>query len=57
MLSGRFVVHPRAKRLIDDLGKFDGREASDHKHTIDALRYALELVTRRQYQPQLVRIG
>lgn len=57
MLSGRFVVHPRAKRLIDDLGKFDGREASDHKHTIDALRYALELVSRRQYQPQLVRIG
>jgi len=57
MLSGRFIVHPRAKRLIDDLGKFDGREASEHKHTIDALRYALELVTRRQYQPQLVRIG
>ena len=57
MLRGDFVVHPRAKRLVDDLGKFDGREASSHKHTIDALRYALELVTRRQYQPQLVRIG
>lgn len=57
MLRGDFVVHPRAKRLVEDLGKFDGREASSHKHTIDALRYALELVTRRQYQPQLVRIG
>lgn len=57
MLRGDFVVHPRAKRLVDDLGKFDGREASNHKHTIDGLRYALELVTRRQYQPQLVRIG
>ena len=58
MLSGRFVVHPRAKRLIDDLGKFDGREASDHKHTIDALRYACELVTRNAFRPaQLVRIG
>jgi hypothetical protein len=57
MLSGRFIMHPRCKRLIDDLGKFDGRPASDHKHTIDALRYALELVTRRQYQPQLLRFG
>ena len=57
MLRGDFVVLPRAKRLVEDLGKFDGREASNHKHTIDALRYALELVTRRQYQPQLVRIG
>lgn len=57
MLRGDFVVHPRCKRLIDDLGKFDGRASSEHKHTIDALRYSLELVTRRQYQPQLLRIG
>ena len=57
MLRSDFVVHPRCKRLIDDLAKFDGRPASDHKHTIDALRYALELVTKRQYQPQLVRFG
>jgi phage terminase large subunit-like protein len=57
MLRGDFVIHPRCKRLIDDLGKFDGRAASEHKHTIDGLRYALELVTRRQYQPQLLRIG
>lgn len=57
MLRGDFVVHPRCKRIIEDLGKFDGRDASEHKHTIDALRYALELVTKRQYQPQLVRIG
>ena len=57
MLRGEFIVHPRCKRLIEDLGKFDGRPASDHKHTIDALRYALELVTKRQYQPQLLRLG
>ena len=57
MLRGDFVVHPRCKRLIDDLGKFDGRASSEHKHTIDGLRYALELVTRRQFQPQLLRIG
>ena len=57
MLRGDFIVAPRCKRLIDDLQKFDGRPASEHKHTIDALRYALELVTRRQYQPQLLRIG
>jgi hypothetical protein len=57
MLRGDFVVNPRCKRLIDDLQKFDGREASEHKHSIDALRYTLELVTRRQYAPQLLRIG
>ena len=52
-----FSVHPRCKRLIDDLSRFDGRESSEHKHSIDALRYTLELVTRRLYAPQLVRIG
>lgn len=57
MLSGRFRVHPRCKRLIDDLGKFDGRAASEHKHTIDGLRYSLEVITRRQFQPQYVRLG
>ena len=59
MLRGpdHFSVHPRCKRLIDDLSRFDGRESSEHKHSIDALRYTLELVTRRLYAPQLVRIG
>jgi phage terminase large subunit-like protein len=52
-----FSIHPRCKRLIDDLSRFDGREASEHKHSIDALRYTLELVTRRLYAPALLRIG
>ena len=57
MLRGDFIVHPRCKRLIDDLGKFDGREASNHKHTLDALRYGCELITRRAYAPQRLRLG
>lgn len=57
MLRGDFVVHPRCKRLIDDLSKFDGRAASQHKHTIDALRYACELTVRRPYQSHSLRIG
>ena len=57
MLRGNFTVNPRCQRLIDDLSRFDGRENSKHKHSIDALRYTLELVTRRLYAPQLVRIG
>lgn len=57
MLRGDFVVNPRCKRLIEDLQRFEGRENSEHKHSIDALRYTLELVTRRQYAPQLLRIG
>jgi hypothetical protein len=59
MLSGRFVVAPRCKRLIDDLQKFDGRPASEHKHTIDALRYACELISRpvAMNRPPILRIG
>ena len=57
MLRGDFIVHPRCKRLIEDLGKFDGREASNHKHTLDALRYGCELITRRAYAPQRLRLG
>lgn len=57
MLRGNFRINPRCQRLIDDLSRFDGRENSQHKHSIDALRYTLELVTRRLYAPQLVRIG
>jgi len=52
------MVHPRCKGLIDDLLKFDGREASEHKHAIDALRYgAVELVSRRLYNPTAIRLG
>ena len=57
MLRGDFVVHPRCKRLIEDLGKFDGREASNHKHTIDALRYGCELLSRRAFAPQRLTLG
>jgi len=58
MLQGGFMVHPRCKGLIDDLLKFDGREASEHKHAIDALRYgAVELVSRRLYNPTAIRLG
>ena len=57
MLRGDFIVHPRCKRLIEDIGKFDGRAASDHKHTIDALRYGCELVSRRAFSPQILRLG
>jgi hypothetical protein len=57
MLRGDFIVNPRCKRLIDDLQKFDGRENSEHKHSVDALRYCLELVTRRSFSPQILRIG
>lgn len=57
MLRGDFTINPRCRGLIDDFQKFDGREASEHKHSIDALRYTLELYTRRLYQPQTVRLG
>jgi hypothetical protein len=57
MLRGDFVINPRCRGLIDDLQKFDGREASEHKHSIDALRYTLELYTRRLYQPTAIRLG
>jgi hypothetical protein len=59
MLQGGFLVHPRCKGLIDDMLKFDGREASEHKHAIDALRYgAVELVSRsRLYNPAAIRLG
>jgi hypothetical protein len=57
MLRGDFFVHPRCKRLADDLQRWDGREASEHKHSIDALRYTLELVTRRMHTPTVVRLG
>ena len=57
MLRGDFSINPRCRGLIDDLQKFDGREASEHKHSIDALRYCLELYTRRLYQPSTIRLG
>ena len=57
MLRGDFIVHPRCKRLIEDLGKFDGREASNHKHTIDGLRYGCELLSRRAFAPQRLTLG
>lgn len=57
MLRGDFSINPRCRGLIDDLQKFDGREASEHKHSIDALRYTLELYTRRLYQPTSIRLG
>jgi hypothetical protein len=57
MLRGDFTINPRCRGLIEDFQKFDGREASEHKHSIDALRYTLELYTRRLYQPQTVRLG
>jgi phage terminase large subunit-like protein len=57
MLRNDFSINPRCRGLIDDLQKFDGREASEHKHSIDALRYTLELYTRRLYQPTAIRLG
>lgn len=57
MLRGDFSINPRCRGIIDDLQKFDGREASEHKHSIDALRYTLELYTRRLYQPTSIRLG
>jgi hypothetical protein len=57
MLRGDFNIHPRCRPLIEDFQKFDGREASSHKHSIDALRYTLELYTRRLYNPTAIRLG
>ena len=57
MLRGDFTVHPRCKQLIEDLRLWEGDD-DEHKHGIDSLRYgAVELVTRRLYVPQAVRIG
>ena len=57
MLRGDFFLHPRCARLADDLQRWDGREASEHKHSIDALRYTLELITRRLHNPTVLRLG
>ena len=40
--QGHFTVRPHCVRLIESLARWDGREASEHKHSIDALRYALD---------------
>ena len=39
--AGRFGVHPRCKRLIESLNKWDYTDASEWKDAIDGLRYGL----------------
>ena len=57
MLRHDFTIHPRCKALINDLKMWEGAD-DEHKHGLDSLRYgAVELVTRRLYVPQAVRIG
>jgi hypothetical protein len=51
-----FHIHPRCKALIEDLRHWCGDD-DEHKHGIDSLRYgAVELVTRRLYVPQAIRM-
>jgi hypothetical protein len=51
-----FKINPRCKSLIDDLRHWCGDD-DDHKHGIDSLRYgAVELVTRRLFVPQAIRM-
>jgi hypothetical protein len=40
MLRGEFRVHPRCKRLVQSLLKWDGTAKSEWKDAIDAARYA-----------------
>ena len=62
--KGRFQVHPRCKKMIKSLknwallktGRMDSN--SDHKHGVDALRYALMPVVDYQYRaPRLSKIA
>ena len=51
-----FTIHPRCKQLIDDLRHWTGDD-DEHKHGIDSLRYGgVELITRRLYVPQAIRM-
>jgi hypothetical protein len=51
-----FHINPRCKALIEDLRHWCGDD-DEHKHGIDSLRYgAVELVTRRLYVPQAIRM-
>ncbi|MCB9681823.1 MAG: hypothetical protein H6733_10150 [Alphaproteobacteria bacterium] len=46
MVSDQFRVHPHCTRLIESLDKWQGDRDSEHKHLIDALRYALTAAMR-----------
>jgi hypothetical protein len=52
MVRDNFRVHPRCVQLIRSLKHHQMKD--DHtKHSIDATRYSLELITKGQlYQPQ-----
>lgn len=41
MVADAFYVHRRCERLIEAIEKYDGRQDSEHKHIIDAMRYSL----------------
>jgi hypothetical protein len=59
--SGRLTVHPRCRRLIDSMERWDMRD-SDYKDPVDALRYALDPWifgerSRRRSSSSVVRFG
>ena len=41
MVAGAFFVHERCTRTIEALENYDGRQDSEHKHILDAVRYSL----------------
>ena len=41
MIRDRFRVHARCERVIESLGRWDGRSDSEWKHILDAMRYAV----------------
>ena len=55
-LRKNFLVHPRCKQLIKSMQQFRFRD-DESKHSIDSLRYgAVELITKRLYQPHKLKM-
>lgn len=49
MVRGQWTVHPRCRRMIESLDRYDGDSNSEWKHIIDAGRYGLaDLILRRR---------
>lgn len=57
MVRNCFRIHERCERGIECFSKYDGKTASEYKHWIDGLRYALDDLIFETRQPSNVRLS